>query len=53
MFQMLLFPPRVRGDGLTNELMDMGHIVRLMDQAEEAPKKRRPYRKKAAQMLKP
>jgi hypothetical protein len=34
--------------GITDELMDMSHIVRLIDQAEEAPKKRGPYKKKAA-----
>jgi hypothetical protein len=34
--------------GLTDELMEMGHIVRLIDQAEEAPKKRGPYKKKSA-----
>jgi hypothetical protein len=34
--------------GITDELMDMSHIVRLMDQAEEAPKKRGPYKKKVA-----
>jgi hypothetical protein len=34
--------------GITEELMDMGHIVRLIGQAEEAPKKRGPYKKKAA-----
>lgn len=32
--------------GITEELMDMSHIVRLMDQAEEAPKKRGPYKKR-------
>jgi hypothetical protein len=26
--------------------MDMNHTVRLMDQAEEAPKKRGPYKKR-------
>jgi hypothetical protein len=30
--------------GITDELMDMGHIVHLIDQAEEAPKKRGPYK---------
>jgi hypothetical protein len=34
--------------GLMGELMDMSHIARLIDQAEEAPKKRGPYKKKAA-----
>jgi hypothetical protein len=34
--------------GITDELMDMSHIVQLIDQAEEAPKKRGPYKKKAA-----
>jgi hypothetical protein len=34
--------------GLTDELMDMSHIVKLIDDAEEAPKKRGPYKKKAA-----
>jgi hypothetical protein len=31
--------------GPTDELMDTSHIVRLMDQAEAAPKKRGPYKK--------
>ena len=34
--------------GLTDELMDMSHIVRLIDQAGEVPKKRGPYKKSAA-----
>lgn len=34
--------------GLTDELMDMNHIVKLIDDAEAAPKKRGPYKKKAA-----
>jgi hypothetical protein len=34
--------------GITDELMDMGHIVRLIDQADAEPKKRGPYKKKAA-----
>ena len=34
--------------GISDELMDMSHIVRLIDQAEEAPKRRGPYKKKAA-----
>lgn len=34
--------------GLTDELMDMSHIVKLIDDAEAAPKKRGPYKKKAA-----
>jgi hypothetical protein len=33
--------------GITDELMDMSHIVKLMDDAEAAPKKRGPYKKKA------
>jgi len=28
--------------------MDMSYIVRLIDQAEDAPKKRGPYKKKEA-----
>jgi hypothetical protein len=32
--------------GLTGELMDMSHIVKLIDDAEAAPKKRGPYKKK-------
>ncbi|HEY2010354.1 MAG TPA: IS1 family transposase [Rhizomicrobium sp.] len=32
--------------GITDELMDMTHIVRLIDQAEESPKKRGPYKKR-------
>jgi hypothetical protein len=32
--------------GITDELMDMSHIVRLMDEAEEAPKDRGPCKKK-------
>jgi hypothetical protein len=32
--------------GVTDELMDMSHIVKLIDQAEEAPKKRGPYKKR-------
>jgi hypothetical protein len=35
--------------GITDELMDMSHIVKLIDDAEEAPKKRGPYKKKAAE----
>ena len=31
--------------GITDELMDMTHIVRLIDQAEQTPKKRGPYKK--------
>jgi IS1 family transposase len=34
--------------GITDELMDMSHIVKLIDDAEAAPKKRGPYKKKAA-----
>lgn len=34
--------------GITDELMDMSHIVKLIDDAETAPKKRGPYKKKAA-----
>ena len=34
--------------GLTDELMDMSHIMRLIDQAEGEPKERGPYKKKAA-----
>jgi hypothetical protein len=34
--------------GVTDELMDIGHIVGLIDQAEEAPGKCRPYRKQTA-----
>ena len=34
--------------GVTDELMDMSHLVRLIDAAEEAPKARGPYKKKAA-----
>jgi hypothetical protein len=34
--------------GITEELLDMSHVVKLLDQAEEAPKKRGPYKKKAA-----
>lgn len=34
--------------GITDELFDMGHVVRLMEQAEGAPKKRGPYKKRAA-----
>lgn len=34
--------------GITDELLDMGHVVRLIEQAEGAPKKRGPYKKKAA-----
>jgi hypothetical protein len=33
--------------GLTDELMDMSHIVKLIDDAEAAPKKHRAYKKKA------
>jgi hypothetical protein len=33
--------------GITDELMDMTHIVKLIDDAEAAPKKRGPYQKKA------
>ncbi len=36
------------GAGIADELMDVSHIVRLIDQAEEAPKKRGPYKKQAA-----
>jgi hypothetical protein len=36
--------------GITDELMDMSHIVRLIDQAEEAPKKREPYKKTVSQL---
>lgn len=32
--------------GVTDELMDMGHVVRLIEQATEAPKKRGPYKKR-------
>jgi hypothetical protein len=32
--------------GITDELMDMSHMVRLIDQAEEGPKKRVPYKKR-------
>jgi IS1 family transposase len=32
--------------GITDELMDMGHVVRLIEQAAAAPKKRGPYKKK-------
>jgi len=32
--------------GLTDELMDMSHIVKLIDDAEAAPKKRGPYKKR-------
>jgi hypothetical protein len=34
--------------GITDELMDMGHIVRLIGDAEAAPNKRGPYKKKEA-----
>jgi hypothetical protein len=34
------------GDRITDELMDMSHIVRLIDQVEDAPKKRGPYKKR-------
>ncbi len=34
--------------GVTDELMDMGHVVRLIEQATEAPRKRGPYKKRAA-----
>lgn len=32
--------------GVTDELMDMGHLVRLVDMMEEPPKPRGPYKKK-------
>jgi len=32
--------------GLTDELMNMSHIVNLIDDAEAAPKKRGPIRRK-------
>lgn len=31
--------------GITDELMDVSHIVKLIDDAEAAPKKRGPYKK--------
>jgi hypothetical protein len=34
--------------GLTDELMGMSHIVQLIDDAEAAPKKHRPYKKREA-----
>jgi len=34
--------------GVTDELMDMNHLVRLIDMMEEAPKPRGPYRKRVA-----
>jgi hypothetical protein len=34
--------------GITDELMDMTNIVKLIDDAEAAPRKRGPYKKKAA-----
>jgi hypothetical protein len=34
--------------GVTDELMDMSHAVRLIDAMEEPPKPRGPYKKKAA-----
>ena len=34
--------------GLTDEPMDTSHIVKLIDQAAEALKKRGPYKKKEA-----
>lgn len=33
--------------GVTDELMDMGHLVRLIDMMEEPPKPRGPYRKRS------
>jgi IS1 family transposase len=33
--------------GITDELYDMGHVVRLIEQREGAPKKRGPYKKAA------
>jgi hypothetical protein len=32
--------------GVTDELMDMGHLVRLIDAMAEPPKPRGPYRKR-------
>jgi hypothetical protein len=34
--------------GVTDALMDMSHLARLMGQAEEAPKSAGPYKKQAA-----
>jgi hypothetical protein len=33
--------------GMTDELMNMSHIERLIDQAKKARRKCRPYKKKA------